>query len=834
MKIQFFLKRAILSGAKPILSSEFLQLAVLSSVFPLFAFISNLNPRNDSLNKFDNLIFFARNLRIENELPIWTTLNFGNFSSLENLGVRPEEMLAILLHRLLSIDSISILVYFVIYSAVLAMNVCFVSLCKNLGINSRRLVFALILILDFAAFPFTQYWLHFLVIFNTVLILRVYLSIGMNPLRRQFLLAIPIAYAIWGGYALILPAIALSPILPLSVYLGRKGMWTPLRTLRRRVWGVLLIVAFIGISLFAFFAYLFLTESRVSVTGRSSSGTATLESYLSPAGRGTNKFFELLGAPTIWQDTHLVISPLLVPFLVSFMIVRFHGLPKVLKVKFMTLLLTVLWTIMLTIPMPSISSFLYTSFPFLKLSRNPGFQMGILIPLLLLIMGVVFSSSHFQDSNTNTYKNTSKKSSRVTITSSPRKSALLISNRQEIKMHLYGWLIVLMLYLLNFLPYPLQWVRILLGHLLYPATLVLLIVMAALLIPESRKGMISNKKRQNLFSSKNIPAFTKALISLSSIIVFSLGIFQMYFLSFVDYKNVQEMSSNLTKNFQDNNFVQRAIIRTELGGKVTNWAALTKQEQESLITQTRLSRMGYANDTPWMKLIDSNPAAKVRTQPFEEFTSKTFFDEVLHEATPSNVMDPNTSRRASLRRSENFTTNLVSSSAYSLNEDYCPALGMVQSVSRNLSDRVLTNLNRPHSDLTEVCSGNKVLFLDELGISSEAKVLQSSLKVANGEAKLDFTIDDSLLGKTVQIIYRDSYSKHWRVKVNGTIYPLRMSADGYKLLSIKIQRKSNLVEFYLPSTLKYIANSRLFVDPLIYLGFVWFCAYSFRRPNKVT
>jgi len=460
----------------------YFSLIAFAAFFPTFAYLHGIHPRNDSLNRFDNVVFFARFVNTENQIPIWTTLNFGGFTSLENIGMRPEDILSVIINRFLKFESTILLVYMVIFLATLIMNLCFASVCKDLGIQRQRVILALVLILDFTSFPMTQYWLHFLVIFYTVVLIRIYLSLGMYPLRNNFSLLIPVSFIFWGGYGLVLPAIALFPFILLGLQRRSKIDRKVKDFSERFVWIGFLTVSVLSLLTLASFFLLYVSESKVNSPGRSSSGFATLDSYLSSAGAGITKYFELLGAPTIWQDTHLVVSPLFIPLLIGFMIFRFRYLASSVKKDFVIILATCAWVILLTLPLKFLSTVIFHLFPILRLTRYPGFHMGILIPILLLILGLIFSSKINHPLINEVFprnKNNSQKSGNRGLI----KTELHFENsiRQITRMHLFVWLSILILYISDYLPYPLIWTRVFFGHALNPYVLLLIAGMFLLL-----------------------------------------------------------------------------------------------------------------------------------------------------------------------------------------------------------------------------------------------------------------------------------------------------------------------------------------------------------------
>jgi hypothetical protein len=823
-------KRLIQTKIFHFLKSDHPCLALLSGLFPLFASLNNINPRHDSLNKFDNVLFFARHFNVENQFPIWTTLNFGSLASLENLLFRPEEAFSVILSRTMGLNSMISITYVIVYLANLVMNYSFASICKDLGINDRRLVFALILILDFVAFPFTQYWLHYLVIFYTVIIFRIYLSLGMYSFRSNVILLVPMSFILWGGYPMILPGIALFPTMFLGLLRRSEQKSKLLPPLKGIVFLGLIMCALLNALNFFTFSALFFKENTVNAVGRSSGGSSTLTSYLSAAGSGSNKYLELLGAPTVWQDTHLVISPIFMPFFVSFMFIQFRHLPKKRKQDFLLLVLTCFWTILLTLPFAKLSTLLYSIIPILSLARNPGFHMGILIPLFLLLLGLMFS----RYTNQNAVKLSTRQVTRTRkeVRSHLQRDMETDSRKFDLRnarVHFWTWIIIAFVSTFNFIPYPLAWTRIFLGNLFSPLVLLLLIILG-ILLHNNQPRFFSPKQRSSIERTAFSLRLKLLFTFLSTILIFGLGIFQMYFLSFVDYRSVREMHSAKVESFQDANAIQRSAIKQQISSRVSNWDSLSQDLQETLISELRLKNLGYEASPIWMKLIDTSRSAKYRVRSFDEFSSKTFIDGVLHESTPNTLTNPTVSLRSNLRNSEEFTTNLVSTSAYGLNQDYCPALGAVMNLSKYLSRGVIQALNSGDgSRINDDCSRSKIQFLNEFGASADFWVNYSSLSVGNGSAQINFKVDDEYIGKDLTLVYKDSYSPYWHAKVNQRHQSISKSVEGFKQVTLKLDRSSNSLTFELDAWLKFLANSRLLVDPILYLGMIYYLLRQIRQ-----
>ena len=811
----------------------YLSSAGFAAIFPTLGYLHGINPRNDSVNKFDNIIFFARVFNSEKQIPIWSTLNFGSFTSLENLGLRPEETFSIMLGRLFEIDSILLLIYFTLFLALVIMNLCFASVCKDLGIQKQGVILALILVLNFVAFPMTQYWLHFQVIFFTVILMRIYLSLGMHSLKDNICLLIPVSFIAWGGYQSILPAVALAPF----VLLGMKRR-SRLKEIDQRFREKIIQIGFLITSLFSLliftsFILLYLSENRVDSPGRSSAGIATLDSYLSAAGSGISKYFELLGAPTVWQDTHLVISPLFIPLLGSFILFRFRSLVDTTKKDFMILLITSIWVVLLTLPVKSISSFVFTYFPILRLTRYPGFQMGILIPILLLILGMIYAQTINNPVITeDLLKSQTKSKKRIGKSLTKKDIDFKFMIRQTARMHLFAWTLVIFLYLSGYLPYPLIWTRVFLGHLFSPYVLVLSSVFALLLInlfhiQERRSCQFSYK-----FPTLDLIRLRMLFISLSSVIIFSLGIFQMYFLSFVNLREISEFKANKNAVFIDNNLIARERIETKLEGQVIDWKSLTADQQSALVTEVRKQEIDFEIEPIPMRLIDTDMTARIRIEAFDEFKAKTFIDEVLNEKYPSELIDPSSSSRSYLRKSNNIGGNFVSSSAYALNQDYCPALGIVFSVSKSLSPAVVNSLNYSAGKREQTCSGSKFHFLDNYGGSADHWIESASLNIRNGSAEIKLLINEGYVGRLITVVYRDAYSRFWIAQINGVQYNLQSTIDGFKSTSYTLREVSNTISFELGIPLKLLANSRLILDPLLYLGMIYFLVRSFKDKSQ--
>jgi len=815
------------------------QLAVLtliSASFPIFSYLSGINPRMDSLSKFDTFVLFARTFNVEKEFPAWSTLNFGNFTALENLGLRPEDVLGILIGNSFEFDSILLFIYLVIFLGNLIMNMCFVSICKELGINKIGLVFALVFILNFVAFPFTQYLLHYQVILFSVVLIRIYISIGKYPIKHYIFLIIPVCFVVWGGYSLILPAIALSPTVLLGI--RRRKFFHESISLRPnyKVWTIFILVSFLSLVVFFVNAFFFFTEARTVKSGRSSSGIARLENYLSPAGRGVEKFLEVLGAPTVWQDTHFVVSPIFFPFLLGFLLFVARYLSREVKWDLSILFVTFAWSVLLTLPSAVISSLLWKVLPFIGVTRYPGFQMGVLLPLSLLVLGIMIMWSADSYSSKEDFFPKMKGGG---IQKSKTQHNTSFKDRRRIsgvlRMYIFGWFFVIAAYVSNALPYPFVWAKVMLEHVLEPLVLLLCLLMLVLLF--FKKELLEHIFRGHfvLFRLPKSRDFQTLFLSFSTIMILSLGIFQMYFLSFKDYRSIESMRSPLITNWEDNNFLARLAIRRELEGRVTDWESTSRERQEEIISMVRAERLNYDLDPAWMRLIDlsSDQKLQIHTRPFHAFLSKTFINDVLFEKTPVVLSNPLSSSRAPLRISGEGTS--YPNNAYGINEDFCPALGPVDSINRNLSPLVIQALASSKNNTSGFCSEEKILLYDETGNSARSWITNSSISIRNKEVKFFFRINENLIGKTLEVVYKDAYSELWSAKINGDATAIGLTPQGFKSLKFTLEHQENVVTFELPFWFRTLINSRLLIDPLLYLAMLFFAVFSLnQRPVVLT
>jgi hypothetical protein len=138
-------------------------------------------------------------------------------------------------------------------------------------------------------------------------------------------------------------------------------------------------------------------------------------------------------------------------------------------------------------------------------------------------------------------------------------------------------------------------------------------------------------------------------------------------------------------------------------------------------------------------------------------------------------------------------------------------------------------LNQTHDDFRQTCSGKKFLFLDELGNSADNWVKNVLISLENGSAKIQFVVREEFVGKSLTIVYRDSFSEFWSVKINGVDQSLQSDSNGFKMATYKIQNKSNTVIFDLGLALKLLVNIRMIIDPILYLCMIYYLAITLRK-----
>lgn len=122
--------------------------------------------------------------------------------------------------------------------------------------------------------------------------------------------------------------------------------------------------------------------------------------------------------------------------------------------------------------------------------------------------------------------------------------------------------------------------------------------------------------------------------------------------------------------------------------------------------------------------------------------------------------------------------------------------------------------------------------MDNYGGSADHWIESASLNIRNGSAEIKLLINEDYVGRLITVVYRDAYSRFWNAQVNGVQYKVQSTIDGFKSTSYTLREVSNTISFELGIPLKLLANSRLILDPLMYLGMIYFLVRSFKDKSQ--